>query len=125
MLLYRIHSRLLVNARKGVYIDGGPGAVNCLDGMAKKTIEILITCGAISPVRAPTLGDLPGWTVRAKRLQEAGYDTIGFVLAKSDDVIDATRDEDMRDWSHQNVKKWQHEVRSYLGFDGYTAPKRG
>ena len=123
MLLYRIHSRLLVNARKGIYIDRG--GVNCLDSLSKETIKILNDCGAISPVRAPALGDLPGWTTRAARLQEAGYDTIGFVLAKPDDVIDATRNEDMRDWSHRSVKKWQHEIKGYLGFDGYTTPKRG
>ncbi len=123
MLLYRIHDRLLVNSRKGEFIEGGPGAVNCLDGIAKKTIKILIERGAISPVRAPALDDLPGWTTRAERLQEAGYDTIGFVLAEPDAVIDATRNDDMRDWLRQNIERWQHEIRGYLGFDGYTAPK--
>lgn len=123
MPLYRIHDRLLVNSKKGEFIEGGPGVVSDLSMISQGHIDVLISGGAISEVKAPPLDELPGWTLRAERLARAGYDAAGFLLGSPDDIIAATREKGVRNWKDWQVRIWQEELKGYLLIDSVEQPK--
>ena len=61
MPLYRIHERLVVDAARGICIDGGEGAIHPLGTLGKDAIATLLKVGAISLVQAPPLETFSGW----------------------------------------------------------------
>jgi len=127
-MLYRIHQRLLVDSKNNVQIEGGEGCVHTLDMVSKENRAILLQVGAISIVQAPPLSTFTHWAGRARKLDELGIDTIGFITMKPGDVAYAIRasldvEEDQETFDHKvenltaAVFRWQGEIRQFLGID--------
>jgi len=124
-MLYRIHQKLLIDQRGGVFVEGGNGCVHSLSMLSTKTRKALLRTGAISEVQAPPLTVFWGDGGRARKLAELGIDTIGFVTMGAKDVAYAIRasirapDDDGRfnervDKLALAVERWQSEIRDYL-----------
>jgi len=126
-MLYRIHQRLLINSKKGTFIE--PGGVHCLKRVNKATVALLLAQGSISLVQAPPLETFTGWGGRARKLASLGIDTIAFITMTPRDIAYAIRDSLRRETETQErfdekvtklaaaVDRWQGEIRQYLGID--------
>ncbi len=71
-------------------------------------LEKLIAVGAISPVLAPPLSELPGWTKRAGRLSAMGILTAADFLEADDAIYEEAfhvRPETIRQW-RTDVTHW-------------------
>ena len=120
-MLYRIHSRLVVNAKQGLCIDGGEGVTHTLGMVGKDKIAVLLRTGAISLVQAPPLDTFEGWAGRARKLGDLGIDTVAFVTLPAQDVAYAIRasvgstEKSKVDQLALAVERWQAEIKGYLG----------
>ena len=120
-MLYRIHQRLIVNAKQGLCIDGGEGVTHTLGMVGKDKIAVLLRTGAISLVQAPPLATFEGWVGRARKLDELGIDTVAFVTLPARDVAYAIRasvgnvEGSKVDQLTRAVERWQAEIKEYLG----------
>jgi hypothetical protein len=74
-----------------------------------KMAAILVARGAISPVSAPPLESFPGWKLRAKKFDEAGYDAISILETDDESLAFATG------YQVKSIKKWKIELEDFLG----------
>ena len=126
-MLYRIHQKLLVNASDGLMVGGSPNCVHSLGMLGQDKIDLLIKLELISPVQAPPLSVFTGWSGRARKLDELGIDTVGFIQMDARDVAYSIRASVRKEGEDQEtfnrkvdklalaVQRWQGEVCEYLG----------
>jgi len=106
-MLYRVLKNLSAGSNRNTLILAG-GTISG-NRFGEKTTAILVAKGALSPVSAPPLDALPGWKLRAKKFEEAGYDAI--MILETDDESLAYN----TGYSPKSIKKWKVELRGFLG----------
>jgi hypothetical protein len=109
-MLYRVLRNLSAGSNRNTLILAG-GTISG-NRFGKKTTAILVAKGALSPVSAPPLEALPGWKLRAKKFNEAGYDAILILETDDESLAFAT------DYKPQSIKKWKKELMDYLQLTG-------
>ena len=126
-MLYRIHDKILIDSRNGVFLEGGEGCVHTLSMLGASVRQALLKVGAISELQAPPLSVFTGWAGRARKLEELGIDTIGFVTMDAHDVAYAIRASVRKEGDEQEtfdqkvdklalaVQRWQAEIEENLG----------
>lgn len=135
-MLYRVHQKLLVNSTDGTMIGGSPDCVHALPMLGKDKIAVLLRIGAISEVQAPPLSVFTNWAGRARKLDELGIDTIGFIQMDAHDIAYSIRASVRRETESQEdfnrkvdklalaVARWQGEIRQYLGIGSVNESRR-
>ena len=85
------------------------GSLSDLEGLNAGVRDKPLAMGLISRVAAPPLKVLPGWSVRAGKLETVGIiDADQFIAADNDILADTLRTNAAR------IAAWKQEVRSYL-----------
>jgi len=105
-MIYRVLARLSAGSRLGGYIEAGSMVSD--NDLTPRVIAILVDRGALSPVAPPPLGVLPGWKLRAKRFEEAGYDAISILESDSATVAQETG------YAERSIEKWKNELRGFM-----------
>jgi hypothetical protein len=85
------------------------GKIIDITWLRPEQIEKLEQVGAISPLRTPPLHKLPGWKLRAKKLQKVGVSSVEAFL----EADPATLAEQV-DVQPRTVKKWRDDLMSWL-----------
>ncbi len=106
-MLYRILRPLARDGQTRLLPEDGPSA---LEWLSPEQHQQLIDCGAIAPIHAPPLSELPGWESRADRLQAAGISSVVDLLAATD--IDAISE--MAGVRPATIRRWQREAAAWL-----------
>lgn len=104
-MIYRVIKRLSVGKRTG-YVE--PGGMVTDDSLGIRVTTILVGRGAISPISAPPLDALPGWKLRAKKFEAAGYDAVNLLECDSELIARETG------YQEKSIKKWQKELMEFL-----------
>jgi hypothetical protein len=104
-MIYRVIKRLSVGKRTG-YIE--PGGMVTDDSLGIRVATILVEKGAISPISAPPLDALPGWKLRAKKFEAAGYDAINLLECDAELIARETG------YQEKSIEKWKRELMKFL-----------
>jgi hypothetical protein len=106
-MIYRVIRRLATGKDLSTYIEIG----STIKGTRFKPEVTTRLCqvGALAPVSAPPLEILPGWKLRSKRFNDAGYDAITALEATDEDLAAATG------YHVRSIRKWKKELESFLG----------
>ena len=135
-MLYRVHQKLLVNESEGLMVGGSPDCVHSLGMLGQNKIDLLVRIGAISPVQVPPLSVFTGWGGRARKLNELGIDTIGFIQMDARDIAYSIRASVCKEGESQEtfnlkveklelaVRRWQREIEQYLGIGSVNESRR-
>jgi hypothetical protein len=105
-MIYRVLKRLSVGEKLGSFIEEG-GMVSDND-FTPRVIAILVARAAILAVSPPPLEVLPGWKLRSKRFEEAGYDAIN--ILEGDTVTIALE----TGYAERSIEKWKKELRGFM-----------
>ena len=124
-MLYRIHQRLLVNSRDGIFIDGGEGVVHDLECIGADKRAILLDIGAVTPVFAAPFSEMfPAWKVRTERLKAANIGPIDFLEMEPQAICDAVEAATEIKWQPGLVTEWKSDVKARLGIGIVAKPRR-
>lgn len=105
-MIYRVIQRLSVGSGLSGYVE--PGGMVSDASLGREIARILAKKGAISPVKAPPLSALPGWKLRAKKFEAAGYDAIS--LLESDAALIARE----TGYRERSIDGWKRELMGFL-----------
>lgn len=83
MKLYRVHRRLSSGKR---YFE--QGTISVLPGIKPRVLDQLLRNGCISEVRSPPLEIVKALGMHLEPLLEAGFETVGDVVAAGRDEVD-------------------------------------
>jgi len=109
-MIFRVVKRLATGKNLSTYIEAG---CTIRSNYFKPYVtDALIKAGAITPVSAPPLSILRGWKLRSRRLENAGYDALGFLEDSNENIAEATG------YHIRSIKKWRNELEELLLLGG-------
>lgn len=114
MATYRILQKL--HKGKNKFLD--PGSMSRLEWLNDEQIERLEQCGAASRVQPPPLIALPGWSRRARKIEEVTSGNIEnaeqFLEADTKELATQMSVKDM------TIEKWKKDVLKWLTVEPVT-----
>ena len=111
-MLYRVLRALDAGSKRGVIPavdEAGQAVITDLSWLKGRQRQALVRCGAVSVVAPPPLDVLPGWKLRAKKLDKFGIrDAVQLLETDAEWLANCLG------YKARTVEKWQNEVRAYL-----------
>ena len=108
-MIYRVVKQLATGKTLSTFIHVGSNIRG--DRFKTHVLAGLLEAKALSPVSAPPLTVLPGWKLRGKRFEDAGYDAIAILEATDEDLAAGTG------YHVRSIRKWRKELESFLLLD--------
>ena len=105
-MIYRVLRPLSVGSKLNGIVE--PGGTISEDRLGWRVAQILLAKGAISPISAPPLDVLPGWSLRAKRFEAAGYDALSLLEGDDETIASETS------YNVRSITKWKQELKDFL-----------
>lgn len=74
-----------------------------------KSIPVLVDKGAIAPVSAPPLAELPGWKIRGAKCKKIGIETVDEFME-----VDIEKAAELLKVKPQMISAWKYEIINWL-----------